>query len=524
MIISGLGLAVGFSSISAWAETPKEVIATNRPAAVAKPTLPPVAVAPVSYTVRGQNSDNPTNTPTPSAAPQTQINTDTGSLPLHAPLPSAPLPSFTTPIPGPAPAPSAPCNNCGPTAVPFDPALAPLPGGVFNFASAGGPLPYRWYASAEYLYWWIRDGGLPPLVTTGSPNDPVPGVLDPVLGPTTQVLYGNGSLDTQGRSGARFEFGRWFGACTPWAIEGGFFFLGQRTASYTAGGDGSPGSPVIGRPFFENNRQVESIEYVNFPGIARGTINITSTNNFYGAHVDWRRRLWCPNPCQTKCGGAWRIDGQIGFRYLNLDEDLNISENPQLLVTVVNEAGQLLPAGLQQNSFEYFRVNNDFYGAMLGLTTEWSRGRWSLGLNTRVSLGTTHRQLEIDGGQTITVPGAQTGQFVGGLLARQSNIGTYTDNTFTVVPEVNFNVGYQFTNHFKMFLGYNFIYWPNVWRVGDQVDRNVNLESLPLSIQPGQTSIFTGQVIPPGTARPTPGLIDTDFWAQGINVGMLFTW
>lgn len=521
MIISGLGLAVGLNSFSAVAETPREVIATNRPAAVAKPSVPPV-VAPVSYTARGQNSDKPA--PMPSSAPTiTPQNTDTGSVPLHAPLPNAPLPNYTTTIPGPVPPPSAPCANCGPNAS-FDPSLAPLPGGMFNFNTDGGALPYRWYASADYLYWWIRDGGLPPLVTTGSANDPVPGVINPTLGPSTQVLYGNESLDTQGRSGARVEIGRWFGACTPWAIEGGFFFLGQRTASFTAGGDGSAGSPVIGRPFFENNRQVESIEYVNFPGIASGTININSTNNFYGGHLDWRRRLWCPNPCQTRCGGNWRIDGTVGFRYLNFDEDLNISENPMLLVNVVNEAGLLLPAGLQQNSSESFKVNNDFYGAMFGLNTEWTRGRWSLGLNSRVSLGNTHRQLEISGAQTITVPGAATGQFTGGLLARQTNIGNYTDDKFTVVPEVNFNVGYQFTNHFKMYMGYNFIYWPNVWRVGDQVDRNVNLSGLPLSIQPGQTSIFTGQVIPPGTPRPQPTLADTDFWAQGINVGMLFTW
>jgi len=511
LMITSVGLAVALNGMSTRADAPKEVIATNRPTAA---QLTPVAtptpnVAPVNYLFRGQSDDKPIR-PTMSQEPP--------AAPLQLPIPAANQPIISGPT----------YSQPSFMAAPFDPSQAPLPGGSFD-NNEPGALPYRWYGSFEYLYWWIRDGGLPPLVTTGSPTDAIPGVLNPTLGPSTQIIYGNQSIDTQGRSGARFELGRWFGCGTPWAIEGGLFFLGQRTASFSAGGDGSPNSPVVARPFFEDNRQVESVEYVNFPGFVSGTINITSTNNFYGANLDWRRRIWCNPGCQRRCNtcnnSCWRVDGQLGFRYLHFDEDLSIAETPTSVVPLVNEAGLLFPAGTSQALTDSFQVRNDFYGAMFGLITEWQRGRWNLSLSTRVSLGSTHEKVEIAGSQTLFVPGAAPVTVSGGLLARPSNIGTYTSNSFAVVPEVGFNVGYQVTPHWRVFAGYSFLYWSDMVRVGDQIDRTVNLGGLPLSIQPGQTSIFTGQVIPAGDPnRPAPILKETDFWAQGINVGFQWTW
>lgn len=521
--LATLSLALGLAGSSLWAQSAPDVIATSKKPAPPQPfgSAPqpvavigapqPVAVTeviPTSYNVRGQKDEKAA----PAAAPP-PANTDIGASLLHAPMPSTtPLPLIT----------STPTTSSGPIVTPTPATVGtvgPVLGPVF-LAPIASPLNNRWYVSGEYLYWWIRDGGLPPLVSTGPATDPAPGVLStPSIAPNSQVLFGNGPINTQGRSGARFEVGRWFGDCRPWAIEGGFFFLGQRSTTFSAGGDGSAGSPVIARPFIESNRGVETVEYVNFPGVLRGNINITSTNNFYGANIDWRRRLWCP-PCSN-----FRVDGQIGFRYLNFDEDLRITENPQLLVPVLNEGGIPLAAGLQQNSTDYFKVRNQFYGAMFGVVSEYYCGRFSLGLSTKVSLGTTRENLEIAGGQTITVPGAPTGSFTGGLLARPTNIGNYTTDKFTVVPEVGFRVGYQATQHFKFFLGYDFLYWSNMLRVGDQVDRTVNLGGVPLFIQPGQTSITTGQVLPAGDPnRPAAILKETDFWAQGISAGVLWTW
>src|SRR5262249_5118431 len=98
------------------------------------------------------------------------------------------------------------------------------------------------YASAEYLLWWIKDGFTPPLVTTG------PSATFGVLGQAgTQVLFGN-SIDYGTFSGGRFTAGYWFNDPQTLGIEGSFFFLGQQSVNFFAASDPT-GVPVLSRPF-----------------------------------------------------------------------------------------------------------------------------------------------------------------------------------------------------------------------------------------------------------------------------------
>ncbi|MBX7106197.1 MAG: BBP7 family outer membrane beta-barrel protein [Gemmataceae bacterium] len=527
-LAGGLGLALGLNGL-ATAGNP-EVIASSSEAPAATLGTP----RPGAVIARGK-AQEPANTPVPSAP----LTVPPPATPLHAPMPSGPSPApiasstGAPPLPpgaipmGP-PKPAGPATNYVPGAIaaPVDPGYGVAPLGPFS-----QPTPLnqqRWYVGAEYLYWWTRDGALPPLVTGGNFNDFIPGSLSPITGPNSFITYGNGPLDTQGRSGGRFTVGRWFGDCMPWAIEFSGFFVGNRTASFS---DSASDGRVIARPFYESNRNRPSAELVAASAL-NGSINVGSTSSFYGANLDWRRRLWCPELCGGKCGPrAFRLDGTVGFRYLNLDEDLSINEQSVITQNVFsdilapNGTPYIIPAGVGSQVSDNFRVDNDFYGGSLGLIANYNLGRWSLGMGTKISLGVTRERLEISGSQTITypVPPGGTFNFPGGLLARPSNIGTYTQNTFAVVPEVNFNVGYQFTNHFKMFVGYDFLYWSKVLRAGDQIDTTVNLAGIPYAPQPGQRDA-DGNVIPAGANRPTVLLRETDFWAQGISLGMLWTW
>ena len=47
-------------------------------------------------------------------------------------------------------------------------------------------------------------------------------------------------------------------------------------------------------------------------------------------------------------------------------------------------------------------------------------------------------------------------------MALPSNIGHYSRDQFSVVPEVGLNVGYQLTRHVSLSAGYTCIYWSNV--------------------------------------------------------------
>lgn len=409
-------------------------------------------------------------------------------------------------ITGVSPVPYAgPGCDCVPT--PFDPFGSPLPGGVFEMASDGPR--NRIYGSVEYLLWWIQDGGLPPLASTV--NSPTPGVFTPGA-----TLFG-GSQDLDNRSGGRFSVGVWLGPCRNWAIEGNFFFLGNRATGFatTAGPDGT-----LGRPFINANTGAPDVEIITFPGIAQGAIAIDTSNSMLGAELNARRRGW-----NGWCGRV-RIDGLVGFRYVNFEEDLNINETVTVAPGVTDPQGNPL-GGVVSSLGDRFEVNNDFYGGQLGALIEWRRGRFSFQVNPKVALGSTHQELRISGAQTITapatndvvlpggaiLPAGQTATLNGGFLARPSNIGTFERDKFAVVPEIGVNVGYQFTPNVQFFVGYTFLYWSNVLRAGDQVDVVVNPNGTPL-----------GPVGPGDPSRPTVLFKDTDIWAQGVNFGLRLTW
>src|SRR5262245_57496648 len=63
----------------------------------------------------------------------------------------------------------------------------------------------RFWMRADYLMWWVRSGPLnTPLVTTGSPQDPVPGALGQG---GTRVLFGDSPLSYGMFSGLRLAAG-----------------------------------------------------------------------------------------------------------------------------------------------------------------------------------------------------------------------------------------------------------------------------------------------------------------------------
>src|SRR5207244_361036 len=100
-----------------------------------------------------------------------------------------------------------------------------------------------------------------------------------------------------------------------------------------------------------------------------------------------------------------------------------------------------------------------------------------------------------------------------GLLALATNSGRHARDDFAVLPEIGVNFGFQITDRLQAFVGYTYMYWSNVVRPGDQVDLGLNPNLIPTSA----TFNTAG-----GPARPAFSFRDTDFWAQGINVGMEF--
>ena len=138
----------------------------------------------------------------------------------------------------------------------------------------------------------------------------------------------------------------------------------------------------------------------------------------------------------------------------------------------------------------------------------------------RIAFGSTHSTVDINGSTRITSPTVAAGAtpvettYQGGLLAQNgTNIGHYEQDNFAVVPELDLKLGYQFTCHTRLVLGYDVLYWSKVARAGEQIDTNVNSSYLPAA-----------GVTPSGPARPQFSFQETGFWAQGINVGVDCRW
>jgi hypothetical protein len=72
----------------------------------------------------------------------------------------------------------------------------------------------------------------------------------------------------------------------------------------------------------------------------------------------------------------------------------------------------------------------------------------------------------------------------------------------------------ELTANVRARVGYTFLYVSSVVRPGDQIDRAINPHQVPIDQDFG---------LPGGPNRPAPELRATQFWAQGINFGLEFT-
>ncbi|MCA9156167.1 MAG: BBP7 family outer membrane beta-barrel protein, partial [Planctomycetales bacterium] len=95
-----------------------------------------------------------------------------------------------------------------------------------------------------------------------------------------------------------------------------------------------------------------------------------------------------------------------------------------------------------------------------------------------------------------------------GLLALPSNSGTFTNNEFALLPELNATATYQVSSCLAITLGYNLLYLTEAVRTGDQIDTTLDLTQIPPN----------GAAVGPLT-RPIANIQSTSLWAQGISVG-----
>ena len=243
---------------------------------------------------------------------------------------------------------------------------------------------------------------------------------------------------------------------------------------------------------------------IAYPNSSSGSVEVrASSGNFWDLHFDFTENV---------IDQHWfRLDSLVGYRYCRYDEGVQIG---QKIVIVNPPPGSSFAEGTQIATVDNFSTQNAFNGCDLGLRTHLCWNRLSLDLLTKVAVGDLHRQVNINGSQVTTVPGAPApSSQAGGVLALSTNSGNYSSNEFTYVPEIGANLSWDVTSRLQVRLGYSALFLNHVARAAEQIDPTVNPNLFP----PANPSLG-------GPSRPAFNLNKSDIWMQSISFGLLFTY
>jgi hypothetical protein len=351
----------------------------------------------------------------------------------------------------------------------------------------------------EYLLWWEKSEPVAAPLVSGNAN---PHTIAALNDPGTVILIGAGSnqsTDFGAFSGIRATFGGWIDRDESYGFEASGLLLPRHSFGFAAASAGGT-APIVSLPFNATAPFTPVGGSVNPAG--ETSLNSGNAPNTVVASVS--SRLWGAEGnglVQFLNDGRFRLAGLAGFRYLDLDENLRLTDTN--LDALTNGVVSVTDS---------FGTRNQFYGGQLGARAGWSYHRWTLDLTAKVALGSNHEVANINGTTLVTngAFGFASGVTAAGVFAQPSNIGHFSRDVFAVVPEGQVQFGYQLTERIHPFLGYSFLYLSDALRPGNQVSHNINPQN-PVFIAPGTTV---------GALAPLPSFHSSSFWTQGINFGI----
>jgi hypothetical protein len=369
-----------------------------------------------------------------------------------------------------------------PPAAPVDQPATEVPV-VPSIQSAPVVDTFKYWVRTEYLAYWVKNTPLPISLVTGDPNNP-----------TQELLNSDRNLGMF--SGFRVAFGIWLDPYNNLGLESSAFSLQRRTTSYSASSDGT-GSPTLAFPFtmLSPGAVGDMLMPITSPGQFAGNVVISSSLQLWGAELNTGLSL-----VHT---GEFEITGLVGLRFVDLQENLNINTLSADIAT--NPSTVLVQS-------DQFNTRNQFYGGQIGGRFNWQGERFAVDLTGKLALGANRQTIDIQGYSTQGGPGGINGTFPGGFFTQQSNMGHFSATQFAVIPSIEMKFHVIINQYLRAFVGYDFMYWNSVVRPGSQIDRNINLT---------QSAIFGNGALS-GPASPMPLFNRTDFWAQGITVGLEF--
>lgn len=355
-----------------------------------------------------------------------------------------------------------------------------------NECSPRGPIGL--WIRGEYLRWSLDGMSLPALVTSSSAGT-TPENTGIIGLQTTDILIGNNTVGDHARSGAKLSLGWWDNPSKTAGIEVSYLGLERTGESLRAD---SNQFPDLARPYFDTLNNENAALLIASSAFLTGSVSIETEAELQAFDIIRRQRI-----SRSHCH---RLDFLFGYRHGRLDESIRIDQSS--LYTAPQ--GQII-AGTTKSLFDSFETNNQFNGVQLGMHYQRIAGPMKLNAIAKLGLGTNQAEVIIDGETVNSVPGDGTTVFAGGLLAQTTNIGSYEQTDFMVLPEVGLTLTTHLNKCTQFTIGYHLMYWSEMARAVDQIDLNVS------QLPPEPSS---------GTQSPEFRFITDDFIAHGLQVGL----
>jgi hypothetical protein len=378
-----------------------------------------------------------------------------------------------------------------------EPIILPVPegdslvdaGGEWLTAPACRAEPVMW-ARGDYLLWWTKGVRMPPLATRS-----VDGTLQDdagVLGPFgTSVLFGGGDMLDESRSGGRIVLGAWLDPCHQTGLELSYLGLGREDAGFRGSDEEFS---ILARPFRDAVSGQQDSRLIVFPGLVEGAIAIDAWTEFQTAEALFRR--------PGRVNGWSNVDFFFGYRYAELEDGVAILESTVSLAAPTT--------GTEFQLDDRFETRNQFHGGQVGARfLGHTAPGWQLELLGKFAVGNTRSQTTLAGQTVVTAPTGGSSTHPAGLLVQATNRGVFDTDEVSTITEFGVTLHRQLSYGWSCNVGYSFLLWTDVLRAGEQIDTTINVSQ-----------------IPPGTlsGEPRPAFPDrtSDFWAQGLNLGLEF--
>ncbi len=348
-----------------------------------------------------------------------------------------------------------------------------------------GPLGPGW-DDAQLLYWWPERQPIPPLVfgnRSGLP--PLPGTND------TRLLAGGRAIDSQPSAGGRFLLGTPINTDETIGLEAAYFFLGTR--SFREYVRNSGGIQTFGLPYTNAATGVNEILTLARPGVTDSTLVASTSVRVQG---------WEVNSVANVMDEKYvKVNALLGWRYFQVHEGLRI-EQTQLRYTP--DVGMIRTA-------DQFDAHNRFHGGQIGLHSDMRRGIVFCEMTAKVAFGQTYEVVKQEGMTILQTPFTTRAYGGSGIYVQPSSAGRTANGVFAVVPEGTVKFGFRVGDAGRLYVGYSFIYLSDAVRPGDQIDRTLN---------PSQVPLVSGTGPVYNADRPSRLFNRSDFWTQGLIIGL----